>query len=49
MKYYIVWNEDKSEGFVTNDKSDAEDCLNGKFGTVYSTDEDKVSIQEIEL
>lgn len=27
---YIVWNENKSEGFVTDDKDDAKYCSTGK-------------------
>lgn len=29
-KYFIVWNADKSEGFITNDEADATSALTGK-------------------
>ena len=29
-KKYIVWNEDRSEGFVTDDRRDAETARKGK-------------------
>jgi hypothetical protein len=58
--YYIVWNKDKTEGFVTNDKSDARYTATGhtvKFG-VPSVGEafrdaydngDHLEIQEVDL
>lgn len=29
MKYFIVWNEDKSEGVIMNDKADAQYTATG--------------------
>lgn len=36
-KHYIVWNESKSEGFVTTDEQDALQVLNGRFAHVRSS------------
>lgn len=57
-KYYIVWNEAKSEGFITDDRRDAEQCLIGSFGQLASAagqnfaenyeDDDRI-LEEIEL
>lgn len=35
--YYIVWNQDKSEGFITDDYSDAIACSTGYFDNISST------------
>lgn len=36
MKRYIVWNAAKSEGFVTDDYSDAVSIFNGNFESGHS-------------
>lgn len=36
MKRYIVWNASKSEGFVTDDYSDAVCVFNGAFENGHS-------------
>ena len=37
MRYYIVWNENRTEGVVFDNIKDAEICATGAFGIVYST------------
>ena len=34
MKYYIVWNPTRTEGFITNDAGDAEYVQNGFQGSM---------------
>jgi hypothetical protein len=29
-RYFIVWNSDRSEGFVTDEKADAESAVSGR-------------------
>lgn len=36
MKRYVVWNSDKTEGFITDDYSDAIATFNGVFESPYS-------------
>lgn len=57
-KYYIVWNEGKNEGFITDDKDDAMQCKKGRFSAIRSTvgeafaetyEDDARTMQEIEL
>ena len=56
--YYIVWNEGKSEGFVTDDVEDAKQVKSKRFRNPYTTagaafkecyEDDKLSLQEIEI
>lgn len=57
-KFYIVWNEAKNEGFITDDRDDALACHAGKqrlisssmgdaFAEIY--DDDDLSLEEVEL
>lgn len=32
--FYVVWNADRSEGFLTDDAFDAEQVLNGECNSV---------------
>lgn len=36
-EYYIVWNEDKTEGFVTDSLNDAKQVQSGKFRGAYTS------------
>lgn len=58
MKRYIVWNEDKTEGFVTDDKKDALMVFMGNFSSPYTSagkafydcyEDQDLSLQEIEI
>lgn len=58
IKYYIVWNEPKSEGFITDDYADALTAATGQSRGLDSTlaleffenyGETEHAIQEIEL
>lgn len=58
MKRYIVWNEDKTEGFITDDLRDAEMVKKGKFKSPYTTaghaffecyDDQERTLQTIEI
>lgn len=35
--FYIVWNEGRSEGFITDDLADANMVRSGKFRGAYTT------------
>ena len=37
MTYYIVWNESKREGFITDDLTDAVEAKTGEHGQIGST------------
>lgn len=57
-KFYIVWNEARNEGFITDDRDDARQCVIGSFGNLCSSagqafaenyEDDDRTMQEIEL
>ena len=35
-KYYIAWNEERTEGFITNEEQDAIEAISGEWGQVRS-------------
>lgn len=56
--YYIVWNEDRSEGFITDDESDAKQVASGRFRNPYTSageafrecyEGDDLSLQELDI
>lgn len=58
-KFYIVWNESRNEGFITDDSDDADTALNGRggkfavstaaeaFNDIYG--DDPCTLEEVEL
>lgn len=36
-RFYIVWNEGRTEGFVTDSAEDAKQVRNGRFRGAYTT------------
>ena len=56
--YYIVWNEARNEGFVTDDFNDAKMVRSGRFRGAYTTagsafqeayDDEDLGLQSVEI
>lgn len=57
-KFYIVWNDRKNEGFITDDEQDAIACyrrvnrvISSTVGDAFSEsyEDDDLSMQEVEI
>lgn len=57
-KFYIVWNEARNEGFITDDEQDALACLHGgnryggsTLGIAMSEtyEDDELALEEVDL
>lgn len=57
-QFFIVWNEGRNEGFITDSEEDAKAIKAGRFNGMYSSagfefhrcyEEDRLKVEKVEL